>query len=106
MSKRKFRKIIEEIVDLYNRLHGIEAQARIIEIKENGSILVEFTGSFCHTCGVRDWVEDLAYLAKSMGYNIMLTEYIEPEDPESRDYKRLGLFKLLGNHDSEALKYE
>lgn len=80
-----------EVVETYNKLHGSEATARIVEIRDDGSVVVEFTGSFCHTCGIRDWVEDLAYLAKSMGYDAELLEYREPEGEEWY-YKRVGIF--------------
>lgn len=90
-GKYILRNALGEVVETYNRLHGIEAKARVVEIRDDGSVIIEFTGTFCHTCGVRDWVEDLAYLAKSMGYDAELLEYIEP-DGEEWYYKRLGVF--------------
>jgi len=88
--------VLEDIVELYNKLHGVEAQAKILEIKDNGIVFVEFKGSFCHTCGVRDWLEDLAYLAQSRGIQVELVEMIEPRG-EERDFKRVGVFKLSGS---------
>jgi hypothetical protein len=88
--------VLEDIVELYNKLHGVEAQAKILEIKDNGIVFVEFKGSFCHTCGVRDWLEDLAYLAQSRGIPVELVEMVEPRG-EERDFKRIGVFKLSGS---------
>jgi len=87
---------LEDVIELYNRLHGVEAQAKILEIKDNGVVIVEFKGSFCHTCGVRDWLEDLAYLAQSRGIHVELVEMVEPMG-EERDFKRIGVFKLNGS---------
>lgn len=100
-SKYKLRKALGEVVDLYNRTRGIEAQARVLEIREDGLVVVEFTGSFCHTCGVRDWVEDLAYLAISMGYDAKLIEYIEPSDEKEREVKRIGVFEFKTGEQSD-----
>jgi len=92
MSRYKFLRDLERAVKLYNKLHGVEAQARVIAV--NGErVVVEFKGSFCHTCGVRDWLEDLAYLLISMGYNARLIEYIEPEGEDAL-YKRIGVFTI------------
>jgi len=79
-------------IEYYNRFRSPESEARLLEYREDGSIVVEFKGSFCHTCGVRDWVEDLAYVMKSLGGDAVLEEYIEPEGEE--DYKRIGVFKV------------
>ncbi|WP_440059459.1 hypothetical protein ACSU1N_06635 [Thermogladius sp. 4427co] len=79
-------------IEYYNRFRAPEAEARLVDVKGD-EIVVEFTGSFCHTCGIRDWVEDLAYVMKSLGGDAVLKEYIEPEGEE--DYKRIGVFKIL-----------
>jgi len=74
MSSGKFKYILGEITGLYNKLHGVESQAKVLEVRDDGTIVVEFTGTFCHTCGIRDWLEDYAYLALSKGYNLKLVE--------------------------------
>ncbi|MEM4717703.1 MAG: hypothetical protein QXE81_02950 [Desulfurococcaceae archaeon] len=87
--------IVAYIVELYNRFHGAEARARVVEISNN-TVKIEFSGSFCHTCGVRDWVEDFAYLAISEGYNARLLAYIDP-DEDVDEYKRFGVFEITCN---------
>lgn len=96
MFKYKLPRIVEEAVDFYNRTRGVEAQARVVEVRENGEVVVEFTGTFCHTCGIRDWVEDLAYIIKSMGGDAELVEYVEPEGEEWY-FKRIGVFRIKGD---------
>lgn len=95
MINDSIRRVAEEIAELYNKLHGAEARATVLGVDKD-EVIVEFAGSFCHSCGVIDWVEDYAYLAMSMGYNLKLVKYIEPSDIENRDYKRIGVFKLDG----------
>jgi len=79
-------------LEIYNKTRSPEATARIISIDESrGIVRVEFTGAFCLTCGIRDWVEDYAYLIKSLGFDAELLEYIEPGDDE---FKRIGVFRV------------
>ncbi|MEM0361461.1 MAG: hypothetical protein QXY36_02185 [Sulfolobales archaeon] len=85
--------IVEKAIEMYNRLRGVESQARLIELRKDGTLVVEFSGTFCMSCGVVDWVEDLAYVIKSMGLEAKLVEYIEPEGPDVY-FKRLGIFKV------------
>lgn len=91
MNRFKLERGLEEVLDFYNKTRGVEAQARILEIRDDSTVMVEFTGKFCYTCGVKDWVEDFAYLAISMGHQAKLIEYVEPLN-EEKEYKRLGVF--------------
>jgi hypothetical protein len=52
--------VVDRAVEEYNRFRSPEAFARIIERRGDGFV-VEFSGSFCATCGVYDWLEDLRY---------------------------------------------
>ncbi len=94
-SKRKYVFRVEDLarraVDEYNKYRSPEAHAEILEVKGD-IIIVKFTGSFCRTCGIRDWVEDYAYVLEDLGVEAELVEYIEPEDEES-DY-RIGVFRV------------
>lgn len=77
-------------IELYNKFRAPEAEARLLDLEGN-VLVIEFRGPFCETCGVRDWVEDLAYVIKSMGGDAELVEYIEPGDNANR---RVGVFEL------------
>jgi len=59
-------KLLEKAVELYNRYRSPEAIASIVGIEGN-FIVMKFTGHFCVTCGVIDWVEDYLYILKDMG---------------------------------------
>ena len=47
-------------IDKYNMYRGKEANARLI-FANKSKIIVEFTGSFCYSCGFYDWIDDLRY---------------------------------------------
>ena len=88
-------KALTKLINTYNKYHAPEAVARLEKVEalnpENDLYLirVRFRGSFCATCGVRDWVEDLAYLGKSLGIEAKLEEIVEPEGVED---ERVGYF--------------
>ncbi len=52
--------------------------------EERGLVEVEFSGTFCMWCGVLDWVEDLAYVLRQLGYEAELVGYEEPGENETR----------------------
>lgn len=83
------RSIVEEAIDFYNRTRKPEAEAKLLEVRDDGVFVVEFSGHFCFTCGVRDWLEDLAYILISMGYEASLLEMMEVAEN-----KRIGVFKV------------
>ncbi|WP_087035822.1 hypothetical protein [Thermococcus litoralis] len=71
----KLKKAVEE----FNRLHGSEAQAEIIEVKEDEAI-IEFKGSFCKTCGLFDYFEDITWEAMEFGLKVEPVEIVEMEE--------------------------
>jgi len=91
-----FRALIK-LINTYNKYHSPEAVASLegVEVLNPNSdlylIKVRFKGSFCATCGVRDWVEDLAYLGESLGIKAELGEFVEPEGVED---ERVGYFTV------------
>ncbi len=85
-------KAVSEAVELYNRYRSPEAVARVLRVdEERGLVEVEFSGTFCMWCGVLDWVEDLAYVLRQLGYEAELVGYEEPGENETR---RVGVFRV------------
>lgn len=70
---------ISEAIDEYNRYRSPEAIAEIIDYKDN-ELIVRFTGSFCFTCGINDWIEDLKYVLEDHGVEAEITEIIEESE--------------------------
>lgn len=92
-TEPRLGKIIGEAIELYNMYHAPEAVAREAKVdEESGIVEVVFEGSFCETCGIRDWVEDFAYVLKGIGVDAKLIKFIEPADDS--ETKRVGLFKV------------
>lgn len=80
------REAVEEAVCEYNRLHGIEARARILELSDEG-FKAEFSGSFCLTCGFYDYFDDLAYLIRERGYSVKAVSVEEREGGAVVEYR-------------------
>lgn len=92
--KASLLNILNDAINLYNMTRSPEASAKLMEVREgDGVAVVEFSGEFCTSCGVRDWVEDLAYLIKSMGCGAELIEYFELGN--GGELKRIGVFKVV-----------
>ncbi|MCS7106631.1 MAG: hypothetical protein NZ902_00770 [Acidilobaceae archaeon] len=58
---------------LYNKYRRREAQARLVH-HEGDIVKVEVKGSFCETCGIYDWLEDLVYVAREVGLELELVD--------------------------------
>jgi hypothetical protein len=74
---QKLRRVIEE----FNRLHGSEANARILSM-EGDEVIIEFEGSFCATCGLYDYFEDIKWEALDLGLEIEPVEIVEAEEDD------------------------
>ncbi len=84
--------LIEKAIRLYNKHRAPEAVAELLSIRGD-EVVIRFTGSFCHTCGVDNWVEDMVYVMEDAGIKAVLEEYIEPPEPECEC--RIGVFRIL-----------
>lgn len=94
--------LLNKAVERYNMYRSPEATAKLIEI-ENEKFAVEFSGVFCKTCGIRDWLEDLIYELKDIDPKIdaELTNW-----KMSSDEKIIAEFKLKINKTGEATPQE
>jgi hypothetical protein len=52
--------VVDMAVGEYNRFRSPEAVVKIVKRRGDGFV-AEFSGTFCATCGVYDWLEDLRY---------------------------------------------
>lgn len=77
--KKKIRVIIEKAIDEYNKYRSPEATARILSIDQK-FLEIEFTGSFCHTCGVYDYFDDLKILLENVGIKTKIVEVKEIDE--------------------------
>jgi hypothetical protein len=54
------RDIVLRTIDIFNRYRSPEVTAKLVEINKDGFTL-DFEGSFCTSCGVRDHFEEFIY---------------------------------------------
>lgn len=80
------REEVEHAVEEFNRYHGAEARARIIEWLDDG-FKVKFEGSFCLTCGFYDYFDDLAFVLREKGYSVEVAGVEEIEGGAVVEYK-------------------
>ncbi len=66
-------------IETYNRYRSPEATAEIISYNNN-VLTVRFKGSFCYTCGINDWIEDLKYVLEDHGIEAEIVEIIEESE--------------------------
>ncbi len=79
------RRAIEE----YNRYHAPEAEAKLVEARGD-TIVVEFRGSFCTTCGFYDYFDDLVYVLEDHGVRTYVEEVRETGEGAVVTYRLLG----------------
>ncbi len=87
------RRVIEE----FNRLHGTEARARILRA-EGDDVIIEFSGSFCATCGLYDYFEDIKWEAVDFGLEIEPVEVLEAEEDEFEHGRYVVRYRIGKSH--------
>ena len=85
-------KAVRRAVRRYNRYRAPEAVARIVT-RRGDVVYVKFDGSYCETCGLYDWIEDLKYVMEQEGLSAEIVELKEPEGPEGS--VRIAAFRLV-----------
>jgi hypothetical protein len=63
------RDLILRTIDIFNRYRDPEVTLTLVEIDKDGFTL-DFEGSFCTSCGVRDHFEDFIYELKTINKNV------------------------------------
>ncbi len=96
-------KLIELAVKRYNRYRGVESRAEVVRIAGD-TVVVKFTGHFCETCGINDWVDDFRYVIEDLGGEAELVKIIEPESLEEFYDYRVGVFRIKRVPSLEKLK--
>jgi hypothetical protein len=61
MFMKTLRPRIEKAIKNYNKYRSPEANAQLISTDGEDAFTVSFTGTFCSSCGLYDYFEDLLY---------------------------------------------
>ena len=72
---------LERVLEEFNRLHGSEARVRVVEAGEN-EVILEFEGSFCATCGLYDYFDDIKWEAMDLCLKLDPVEVLEAEEDD------------------------
>ena len=70
LSQLELEEFIRKAILLYNRYRSPEAVAKLVSVSPE-NVILSFSGSFCYSCGVIDYVEDFIHELK------MLTDKVE-----------------------------
>ena len=87
------REKIERVLAEFNRLHGSEANARIVEMRGD-EVIIEFEGSFCATCGLYDYFDDIKWEAMEFGLELEPVEVIEAEEDDFEHGRYVVRYRL------------
>ncbi len=88
-------KEVVKAIQIYNRFREPESKAILLDVEPEGIYKIKFTGSFLETCGVNDWIFDLAYIMRDLGLEAEVIEIEEPENDVWNDKGwRIAKFKV------------
>ncbi len=65
LSQAEMEELIRKTILLYNRYRSPEAIAKIVIVTPE-NVTIAFTGSFCYSCGVLDYLEDFVHEFKML----------------------------------------
>jgi len=89
LSQTELEELIRKTVMLYNRFRSPEAVAKIVLVTTE-NVTIAFSGSFCYSCGVMDYLEDFVHEFKMLTDKAKLkigkTRQITPRSFEA-DYR-------------------
>ncbi|MCC6016042.1 MAG: hypothetical protein LM582_03255 [Desulfurococcaceae archaeon] len=73
IDKIDLDKVLKESIEIYNRYRAPEAVVEILGIDKD-ILIAKFSGYFCVTCGVIDWIEDYIYILKDLGVDAQIVK--------------------------------
>jgi len=71
------REYIDKAIQTFNKYRGLEAHAKVINY-HGDTLIVDFRGTYCQTCGLYDYFEDLIYDLKDLVDVEIKVENAEP----------------------------
>jgi hypothetical protein len=89
LSQAELEEVVRKTVLLYNRYKSPEATAKVVSVLPE-KVTISFSGSFCYSCGVMDFLEDFVHefkmLTDKAELKIDKTRQVNPRTFEA-DYK-------------------
>ena len=85
----ELEELMRKAITLYNRYRSPEAIAKLVSVTTD-IVTIAFSGSFCYSCGVLDYIEDFIHefkiLTDKMELKILKTKQTSPRSFEV-DYR-------------------
>lgn len=89
LSQTELEEVVRKTVLLYNRYKSPEATAKVVSVALE-KVTIAYSGSFCYSCGVLDFLEDFVHdfkmLTDKAELKIDKTRQVNPRTFEA-DYK-------------------
>jgi len=60
LSELELQEVVRKTIVLYNRFRSPEAFAKVVIVTPE-NVTISFSGSFCYSCGVMDFLEDFVH---------------------------------------------
>ena len=76
-ESKNLREYIDKAIQAYNKYRGLEANAKVVNYHDT-ILVVDFKGTYCQTCGLYDYFEDLIYDLKDFVDVEIKIENVEP----------------------------
>jgi hypothetical protein len=70
---------VKEAIRVFNKYRSPEANAKLIKFDKK-KIVVDFTGTFCRTCGLYDYFDDLRIFLEEKGVKSKVSKIKEKEN--------------------------
>jgi hypothetical protein len=71
LSQLELEDLVRKAIALYNRFRSPEATAKLVSVSPE-NVTVAFSGSFCYSCGVLDYIEDFIHEIKLLSDKVEL----------------------------------
>ncbi|UCH01314.1 MAG: hypothetical protein JSV20_05370 [Candidatus Bathyarchaeota archaeon] len=79
MVEQSLKDIIKDTIEEYNRYHSPEVVIKLVSIYDR-AFKLEFSGSFCQTCGFYDYFDDYQILLEDTKLKTKITEIVETNE--------------------------
>ncbi len=91
----RLEEAVEKTIEEYNKYRRTVAEAKLLNI--NGDeILLEISGTLCHTCGFADYLEDFVYEMERV-----TSDYVA----SLKNYEQIGDNKFIVKYKIEKTKF-
>lgn len=74
-----FEEKLSAAITEYNKYHAPEAVAELVQVHDNW-FSVFFSGSFCRSCGIYDYFDDLRILLEDLGVKTRIERFKEYDE--------------------------